>query len=134
MPTVAAPARRTPIQQQFVLPPDRPKRQLRLFFPRETWALRTQFRIYALQFLYGIAEAELGSRLRSASVSMWSQPGEEDSEHLVLTIAADTDWAALNPIRDNMITAVCEEAENWTEEDRHDYAKRVYFELVPLAV
>ncbi len=119
-------------KRQVIASPDRPKRQLRLFFPRETWALRTQFRIDALHFLYGAAEDELGKRLHSATVSAWSQPGEEDSDYLLLSVVADASRAELNPVSEGIILKICKEAENWTDEERNDYARHVYFELVPL--
>ena len=132
MTATAATLRRKPFLQRFTGLTARSKRQAGLFFPRETWALRTQFRTDALHFIYGIAEAELGGRLRSASVSMWSQPGEPDSDYLLLTIVADADRDEMVPIGDSMIAAVCKAAESWTEQQRQDYASRVYFELIPL--
>ena len=103
-----------------------------LGFSREAEALRTPFRSHALHLLYWAALSELGRRLRSASVSMWSEPGEADSEILLLSILADTDAATLDTVRESMLTSISKEAASWSEEERQDYSGRTYFELESL--
>ncbi len=102
-----------------------------LFFPREARPLRTPFRSHALHLLYWAALSELGGRLRSATVSAWSEPGEADSEILLLSILADADAARLEMVRDSVLAVISEEAADWSEEERQDYSRRIYFELEP---
>ena len=113
-------------------PLQRGRSRLSLFFPREAMALRTQFRSSALHLLYWAAQAELGRYLRSATVSMWSEPGETESETLLLSILADADETELERVRDVVLVAISEEAKGWSADERHDYSRRVYFELEPL--
>ena len=103
-----------------------------LGFSREAEALRTPFRSQALHMLYWAAQWELGRHVRSASVSMRSEPGEADSEILLLSILADADAATLDTVRESMLTSISEEAAGWPEEERQDYSRRTYFELEPL--
>lgn len=63
---------------------------------------------------------------------MWSEPGEADSEILLLSILADADAATLDSVRESMLTSISEKAADWPEEERQDYSRRIYFELEPL--
>ena len=96
--------------------------------------MHTQFRADALNILYWAAEDALGERLHSANIQAWDLPGEEDSEYLLLSVVADASMAEMDPVGDSMFFAIREEAESWTDEEFDDYARRVYFELVPLTV
>lgn len=118
--------------RRLASPPRRGRSRLSLFFPWEAKALRTSFRSYALHLLYWAAQAELGRYLRSATVSMWSEPGETESETLLLSILADADEPELERVRDVVLVAISEEAKGWSDDERHDYSRRVYFELEPL--
>ena len=62
---------------------------------------------------------------------MWSEPGAADSEILLLSILADADATRLEAARDSILAAISKEAENWTEEERQDYSKYIYFEIEP---
>ena len=63
---------------------------------------------------------------------MWSEPGEADSEVLLLGILADADAARLDMVRESMLVSISKEAAGWTEEERQDYSRHIYFELEPL--
>ena len=63
---------------------------------------------------------------------MWSEPGETESETLLLSILADADETELERVRDVVLVAISEEAQGWSADERHDYSRRVYFELEPL--
>ena len=65
---------------------------------------------------------------------MWSEPGEADSEVLLLGILADADTARLDTVRESMLTSISKEAAGWTEGERRDYSRHIYFELEPLQV
>ena len=113
--------------------PDRDaERGFALVFPKEVRALQTPFRSHALHLMYGTALSELGKRMRSATVSTWSEPGEADSEILLLGILADADVTRLDTVRESMLTSISKEAAGWTEEERQDYSRHIYFELEPL--
>ena len=62
---------------------------------------------------------------------MWSEPGEAESEILLLSILADSDETELERVRDMVLVAISEEAKGWSDDERHDYSRRVYFELEP---
>ena len=94
-------------------------------------ALWTPFRFYVLRLLYGAVLTDLGERLRTAEVSTWSTPGETDSEILLLSIIADADSRRLDQLMDLTLAAIAKQAAGWTEEERQDYSKRVYFEMEP---
>ena len=111
---------------------DAAERGFALFFPREVRALQTPFRSHVLHVLYRAALSELGKRLGSATVSTWSEPGEADSEILLLSIIADADAVRLDLVRDSMLASISKEAASWTEEERQDYSRYIYFELEPL--
>ena len=70
--------------------------------------------------------------MRSASVSMWSETGEADSEILLLSILADDDATRLDTVREAILTSISKEAAIWAEEERRDYSRYIYFELESL--
>ena len=63
---------------------------------------------------------------------MWSEPGETESETLFLSISADADETELERVRDVVLVAISEEAKGWSDDERQDYSRRIYFELEPL--
>ena len=115
-----------------LLPHRDAERGFALSFPREVGALQTPFRSHALHLMYRAALSEMGKRMRSATVSIWSEPGEADSEILLLSIVADADAATLDTVRESILTSISKEAVGWTEEERQDYSRYLYFELEPL--
>lgn len=132
MTAIATSIRLGSVLQEYAGHSGRRKRRVGLFFPRETWALHSKFRSRALHILYWNACEELGRRTRTATVSTWNQPGEPNSDHLLLTVAADVTALELESVRGRVLTAISMAAEGWTEEERLDYSTYIYFELVPL--
>ena len=63
---------------------------------------------------------------------MWSEPGEAGSETLLLSILAGMDATELERVRDVVLVAISQEAKGWSDDERQDYSRRVYFELEPL--
>ena len=103
----------------------------RLRFPADTaWAL-TPFRKKALNDIYRAAAGLAGERLASAGVSLISTPDEEDSFHLDLTLAVDADWDAAHEVAVGILEKVSEWSKEWSEEDRDDYGRWIYFGVIP---
>ena len=104
---------------------------LYLYFPPETKGLRTQFRDAILNYIYRTALGLTHDRLKSASVSVWSTPEEEDSYTLDLTLTVDADWEFIAKLSHDILVRVSEWSREWTEEEREDYGRRIYFAIVP---
>ena len=102
-----------------------------LYFPPETRGLRTQFRDLVINYIYRIAQGLSDGRLESASVSVWSTPEEEDSLTLDLTLTVDADWDFIGKLRHDTLTRVSEWSREWSEEEKEDYGRRIYFAILP---
>ena len=103
-----------------------------LYFPPDTKGLRTQFRDSALNYIYRTALAVSDGRLESASVSVWSTPDEVDSLTLDLTLTVDADWEFIAKLRPEILVKVGEWSQEWSEEEKEDYGRRIYFAILPL--
>ena len=103
-----------------------------LYFPPDTKGLRTQFRDSVLSYIYRTALELSDDRLKSASVSVWSAPDEEDSLTLDLTLTLDADWEFIAKLSHDILVRVSEWSREWTEEEREDYGHRIYFAILPL--
>ena len=100
-------------------------------FDPETKGLRTQFRDSVLNYIYKMALALSDDRLESASVSVWSTPDEEDSLTLDLTLTVDADWEFIGKLRHDILTRVSEWSREWSDEEKEDYGRRIYFAILP---
>ena len=109
---------------------DRPS--LHLHFPSGTKGLQSRFRVRALNYIYRTALGLSDDRLKFASVSVWSTPDEEDSLTLDLTLTVDADWEFIGKLRHDILVKVGEWSQEWSEEDKEDYGRRIYFGIVPL--
>ena len=105
---------------------------LELYFPPDTRGLRTQFRDLVINYIYRTAMGLSDGRLESASVSVWSAPDEEDSLTLDLTLTLDADWEFIAKLSHDILVRVSEWSREWTEEEREDYGRRIYFAILPL--
>ena len=103
-----------------------------LTFASETKALRTQFRDSVLNHIYRTALGLSDGCLKSASVSVGSTPDEEDSLTLDLTLTVDADWEFIAKLSHDILVRVSEWSREWTEEEREDYGRRIYFAILPL--
>ena len=93
--------------------------------------MQTRFRKSALNFIYRTALGLSEGRLESASVSVSSQPDEEDSLALELTMTIDADWEYIKKLRREILVKVGEWSQEWTEDEKDDYGHRIYFGLIP---
>ena len=101
-------------------------------FEPETRSLRTQFRDSVLNYIYRTALGLSDDRLKSASVSVGSTPDEEDSLTLDLTLTVDAEWEFIAKLSHDILVRVSEWSREWTEEEREDYGRRIYFAILPL--
>lgn len=113
-----------------VHPPVDPRRADRdaLHFPEQTYPLLTDFRERVINYIYLTARDLCGGALESASVEM----SDEDEEPVLdLTLLVDADWAAVQEVQRGVLTWLSQWAEEWTEQERADYSKHIYFGMVP---
>lgn len=109
----------------------RNNRVVNLYFPPSTIGMRTRFRDNALNYIYRTALALSENRLETAAVSVSSQPDEEDSLTLELTLTIDADWEFIRKLGHDILVRLGEWSKEWSEEEREDYARRIYFGIVP---
>ena len=102
-----------------------------IYFPPEVVGMQTPFRNVALHYIYRTALALAQGRLSFAAVSLSSQPDEEDSLTLDLTLTVDADWEFIKKLRREILTKVGEWSQEWSEEEKDDYGRRIYFGLIP---
>lgn len=102
-----------------------------LYFPPDIRGMLTPFRRAALNYIYRTALAFSEDCLESAVVSVSSQPGEEDSLALDLTMTIDADWEYIKKLRREILVKVGEWSREWPEEEKTDYGRRIYFGFVP---
>ena len=102
-----------------------------LHFPVEVTKMRTPFRDSVLNYIYRTALDLSDGCLEEASVSVWSNPGEEASLVLDLTLVVTSDWEAIGKLRRQILVKISEWSQEWSAIQREDYRKRIYFGFVP---
>ena len=105
-----------------------------LTFTIEADALRTPFRDYVLQTIFELAREELGDSLKDAVVSTWRSHDEPDSPILLPTFWADADKDERLRVDKAIADLITEEWEAWSDEQRQDCAKTIYFGVEPIEV
>ena len=109
----------------------RNRSNVNLYFPPSVIGMRTRFRDTVLNYIYRTALDLSEGRLESAAVSISSQPDEEDSLTLELTLTVDADWKFIRKLGYDILVKVGDWSKEWSEEERDDYGRRIYFGLVP---
>ncbi len=109
----------------------RNRSNVNLYFPPNVIGMRTRFRDTVLNYIYRTALDLSEGRLESAAVSISSQPDEEDSLTLELTLTIDADWEFIRRLGYDILVKVGDWSKEWSEEERDDYGRRIYFGLVP---
>ena len=104
--------------------PSAPTR-LRLYFPAETAAMRTQFRDSVLNYIFRTAMGLSDGHLVSAEVMVSDTPGEVDSLFLDLTLTVDADRNFIRNLRYEILVKLGEWSEEWSEEQKEDYGRRI---------
>ena len=105
---------------------------MNLYFPADALGMATRFRKKVLNYIYRTGLALSEGSLKSAAVSLSSQPDEEDSLTLDLTLTVDADWEYIKKLRREILVKVGEWSQEWSEEEKDDYGRRIYFGLIPL--
>ncbi len=105
---------------------------VQLQFTPEAKELLTPFRKRALEMLYEIGCKELGLALESAAVAAHYDYSEPVPPILMLTLTADVDRHEWSRSHKAITHAEVKQAASWTDAERADSAKMVYFQLVPL--
>jgi hypothetical protein len=60
-----------------------------------------------------------------------STPDEEDSLIIDLTLTVNAGWEVIGELGYNILVKLGEWSQEWSEEEKNDYARRIYFGLVP---
>ena len=101
-----------------------------LRFLPDTMGMRTKFRDAALNYVFRTALELCDGRLESAEVSLSSTPDEEDSLALDLTLTVDADWETVGKLRYQILVKVGEWLQGFSDEEKNDYGRRIYFGFV----
>ena len=87
-----------------------------------------------MQTIYELAHEELGDTLKSAVVSTWASPDEPVPPILLLTLWTDADKVERLRVDNAIVEAVVEESASWSDAQKQDYSKTIYFGLEPIDV
>ena len=109
----------------------RDQASMNLYFPAGTLGMATRFRKKVLTYIYRTAMGLSEGRLEYAAVSVSSQPDEEDSLTLDLTLTINADWEFIKKLRREILVKVGEWSQEWSEEEKDDYGRRIYFGFIP---
>ena len=93
--------------------------------------MRTRFRDGILNYIFRTAVRLSNNKVRSSYVSVSSTEDEEDSLILDMTLIVDGDWDTITKLRHDVLVRVGDWSEEWTEEDKEDYGRRIYFGFLP---
>ena len=102
-----------------------------LYFPAETVGMRTRFRTTVLNYIFRTALDLAEGSLESAEVAVSSTPDEEDSLILDLTMVVNADWEIIGKLRYEVLAKLSEWAQEWSDEEKDDYGRRIYFGFLP---
>lgn len=105
-----------------------------LYFPIDAVALRTRFRASVLQTIYELAHEELGNALKSAVVSTWLSLDEPVPPILLLTLWTDADEVERLRVDNSIVEAIVKESASWSDAQKQDYSKTIYFGLEPIDI
>ena len=90
------------------------------------------FRQEALDDIYRAALDISGGSLKSATVSVWNHPDEDDSLTFDLSLTFDEDWSSIREIGNQIHDHVAEFAKTWTDAEIEYYRMHIYFNLTPV--
>ena len=105
--------------------------RVRLYFPPETTGFRTPFRAYVYRLIFEEAHRIARPEIDSFEISVWSQPGEDDSWTLTMTIFITSGWDCVGTVRRALIDHLGGLSREWSSEQLEDYRRRIHFEVFP---
>ena len=109
----------------------RSRTRLRLFFSPETRAMRTRFRDGVLNYIFRAAMDLSDGKVKSADIVASDTPGEEDSCILEMTLTMECGWDTIAQLRHGVLVKVGGWSAEWSDEEREDYGRRIYFSFLP---
>ena len=109
----------------------RPRENEPLHFPLETIAILSPFRKRVITYIFLTARGLSQGLLDSAKVSISSISDQDDMFALDLTLTVNADWTFIKKLRRDVLAGVSEWSEDWSDEERQDYGRRIYFCILP---
>ena len=107
---------------------------VQLEYTLEAKELLTPFRQYVLESLFEIGRRELGTALRSATVDVDNNHWEPAPPMLDVTFVADIDRYEWSRAGKAIVEAELELEASWTDAQKADYAKTIFFSIYPLRI
>lgn len=102
-----------------------------LHFPLEIQGILTPFREQVLNYIFRTARGLSDGHLESALVEALSEPDEDDSLLLHLALTVKMDWDSLDKLHERILDRLAEWSQEWSEQERDDYARWIFFSLSP---
>ena len=102
-----------------------------LRFPTETLSMVTPFRKRVINFIFLTARGLSGGALDSVKVSLSSISDQDDTFALDLTLTVNADWTFIQELRRDVLVSVSEWSKDWSEEQRQDYGRHIFFGILP---
>ena len=99
-----------------------------LYFPAETYPLLTDFRGRVVNYIYLRTRDMSGKAFTSAWVEI---SDEDDLPVLDLTLVIDADWVNIQALRQDVAIWLSQWAEEWTDQERTDFADHIHFSMIP---
>lgn len=106
-----------------------------LHFPVELSGVRTPFRERVLNYIYRTALGQSRGLLESAIVEAVSEPDDQESLYLNLSLTIDMNWDELDELCNHILDRISEwSRDEWSEQQRAEYSHWIYFSLTPSRV
>ena len=102
-----------------------------LYFPADLWGVVTPFRQSVLTHIFQVAWRLSKGLLESGIVWSARAPDEGNALHLNLTLTVNSSWETVNRLHDQILEWLANWSRHWSEEEREDYSRWIYFGLVP---
>ena len=102
-----------------------------LYFPVDLWGVVTPFRQSVLTRIFQTAWRLSEGLLVSGVVWSARAPDEENSLHLNLTMTVDSSWETADGLHDQILEWLADWSQYWSEDERDDYSRWIYFGVAP---
>ncbi len=108
----------------------------RLYIPIEVRTTSSQFKSFRQEVFNDIYRAALdvsGGSLKSATVSVWDHPDEDDSLTFDLSMTFDESWTDIRQIGNQIHDRIAEFAKTWTADEIEYFRMHIYFNLMSVS-